>query len=1285
MPASPDLTRQFIWTVIPSGRIDSSRQRGLFAVLLIPKLIGPRDTTVRQFAMQSWPRRLNRITFTALRGETPIETTTRVPFTAQENRTIQLSEAQQQSAWQAMFPESMLVRARRPTSYQGRRVNEFPAGGVGTQIRDAFTQTARALTDLEGDDADQRAQRHAELRRIAGAWQGGALAPPDQGTDVPVDEPALQRAYKFYCRDESDFTWPEELLAEEPPDFHDVVARLADHPILLRALGLLIDFEVPISALTTGTGPNEMRIGLKWPIDPAPEEGWGNAVQQDVRPKTAYVVAGSRFVPLTPPNQAPQGVLPLAGTGLEGEGTNNRFEVMPFDVDGAALRMSSLAQSERGQLPETAVVTAGLPTLRSMGLALVDRNRRIEHSAQLRRATERDTPEKLQSSPLTAENLTAGYRVDIVDNFGAVQGPWRSLCQRRVRYIVGGVRIGHEAGKPGLLEEGYVRRDFATTGGDPSNALYIHQTVVRWDGFSLVIPRPDRVVRTAVATVAATPPQGFTVSVDQEPGSLPRLRFGHKYRLRVRLVDLAGGGLLPEEAETNEQSDPIMHRRFEPILAPELAPTARYLDGSGHEQMVIRSDRGMTAAAYAAANGYRPVDLRYLFAPKSSLELAMQHERENAGGDMVGVFDSALGPGVHLNEVRRQFDIAKRADYDLGNLPGADLVVEGRDSAQYFVVPDAAERVTLPWLPDVAADFLGLRVAEGGRPINPETNRPGETEGFKDAEGQDKFIYAWKGMWPNRVPIALKVEEADPAATVGCTALKQLSGDRRTFTIKLKPAEQVAVDIFSGLDEDFVPKLGVAHWAGAHPSDPMYPVNNSILRGRNPLVTPPRKVSMIHAVQRPLSDPSGQFVAKRALGDTHAILDSTGVDIHVPSTGRIDVQAKWTEIEDIPTVGPPQTKTVVVNVGSFDIGHKPPRLDPPEGAFPVIRQEFGDARRRKVVYTVEAISRFRDYFGRLTERDPKACTAYGVLTITDLPSTVRPAVPKVRNIIPTFRWSRSTQGNVSRSSRRGGGLRVLLERPWFVTGADEALAVVTWPEGASGPTAKDLQQLSLAGRDPIWNAPPPPRSILSKAHFGAEANTATAVLPELDKQVVAVISPLDERNYDQEADCWYADIDLSPLAMSSYFPFVRLVLCRYQARTAQPRQPSTSARDQRLSTPIQTEPLQLFPHRDLTITRTPGKAAVVVKDPNPAAPKLTAIRAELQVFQGDPRAADDALIGGSTGWMTLAQAAVGLGDTIQLDVPPSERRKLRIAVTEIESYPSAGTTGRVVYADIVDL
>ncbi len=1243
MPPLAGFRRQFVWTVLPSGRLEpAGQQRALFSVLLTPRLIGPQGTspTVGQFGMQEWPTRLAAIRFGASKGGTPL-TVTPITMSTEDGVTVALSQQQRLSAWKTIFPASQLVRPYQPGSYVDRGVTDFPALDAGSEIKEAFKQTARVHAYAE----ESLSVRMETLRGIAESWQSAALALPDDREGRTRDGSALRRAYNFYNRDTTDFV---RLDADAPApelDFHDVVTRLSDHPVLLRALGLLVDFAVPVAELTA-PGAKEIRVEVGWPNpDSNPPQGWGNAVQEDVRPKTAYTMAGSRFLPLSPApsgTQVPQGILSLAGAGLLGEGTNLRFEIVPFDVDGAALRMFSIAESERGDVAASAVETAGLPALRSMGFALVEKTRSQEHTARVNRAKARDTPAKLEGSALTAENLVAGYRIDILD-----KGKWYSLCRRRVRYNIGGVKIGHESGGSGILDEGYVRFDSATTGLAASSAIYIHETVARWDGWSPVIARPERVDDVSAVT---PPPPSFTAQVEADKRSLPRLRFGSEYKLRVRQVDLAGGGLQPGQLGVNEEvSKPFIHRRYEPLPAPEIAPTSPYVDGAGPDLMVIRSDRGISAEAYATAHGYPPIDFRYLYAPKSSLELAMQHP---------GAFDKAFALNAATTEIEKQFEIAKRADKDLGAI--GRLVPGANGSSDYYVVREEPQK--LPWLPDFAVTNIALRCRS--RPIDPCTGNPGLTQGFRS------FYHTWKGEWPDRVPIALKVV----GAASGCVADEASVGDQRTFTVALGPAEQVTVDIVSCPAIAHVyPWLGIAYWAGASATSSGHPVNQSVYLGKNPLVTPPRTVTMVHALQRPLSDPGGKLGAPRKMGDTHAVLDTSKFTIDVRSTGRIDLSAKWIDVQDVPPARP-EEKTVVANVGSYTIAHLPLR----DGALPKIRQEFADVRRRKVEYTVTAISRFRDYFKRITDQDAQACSVQAKLQeFTDVPSAARPSAPKVRYVLPTFQWSRTGEGtNVIRSSRRAGGLRVLLERPWFGSGVEEALAVVTWPVSSAPPTGKELAHLSLAGRDPLWAAKIP-AAILNPTHVKA-LSSAKETLLELGKTVEVMISPIHvDRNFDEEAGCWFADIDLSPLAAVSYFPFVRLGLCRYQANTADPKQ--------RLSPVVQTEPIQLFAHRDLTVTREPGKATVVVNDPNPEAPKHTTIRAELQAFAGDPRAARDGLIG-STGWATLKQAQTQLGIPQTIEVPQTPPRPLRIAVTESESSPSAsGTPSRVVYADIIDL
>ena len=313
----------------------------------------------------------------------------------------------------------------------------------------------------------------------------------------------------------------------------------------------------------------------------------------------------------------------------------------------------------------------------------------------------------------------------------------------------------------------------------------------------------------------------------------------------------------------------------------------------------------------------------------------MQHERE-------GGFNAALGPSAASSEVRRLFDVATRADLDLGDVRGAVLHQGGKDFGDYFVLPETP--VDLPWLADPAGWRIAVRVRS--RPIDPHTGSEGETSGFG-------LSYTWKGLWPNLVPIMLYVVEA----RTGCNATWELAGQRRTLTVALGPTEQVTVDIVSCPGSRDIGANGIADWAGANPTDPDHFVTKHIYEGRNPLVSPPRTITLVHAVQRPLVDPSGRLSARRQMGDTHAILGTRELNIDVPSTGRIDIHATWTDMDD--TVGlPPTPKKTVATVGSYNVEHRPLYK-----ALPPIRQEFTDTRRRRVTYTVTAVSRFHDYFG----------------------------------------------------------------------------------------------------------------------------------------------------------------------------------------------------------------------------------------------------------------------------------------------------------------------------------
>ena len=112
---------------------------------------------------------------------------------------------------------------------------------------------------------------------------------------------------------------------------------------------------------------------------------------------------------------------------------------------------------------------------------------------------------------------------------------------------------------------------------------------------------------------------------------------------------------------------------------------------------------------------------------------------------------------------------------------------------------------------------------------------------------------------------------------------------------------------------------------------------------------------------------------------------------------------------------------------------------PASVAAPV--HQLDDTLHRTIRYRAAASSRFQEYFtepGTVTSRT-------GPFLTVDVPSSARPLPPDIAYVVPTFGWVREVTTNTKTDVRRGNGLRVYLNRPWYSSGARELLGVVTWP------------------------------------------------------------------------------------------------------------------------------------------------------------------------------------------------------------------------------------------------
>jgi hypothetical protein len=207
-------------------------------------------------------------------------------------------------------------------------------------------------------------------------------------------------------------------------------------------------------------------------------------------------------------------------------------------------------------------------------------------------------------------------------------------------------------------------------------------------------------------------------------------------------------------------------------------------------------------------------------------------------------------------------------------------------------------------------------------------------------------------------------------------------------------------------------------------------------------------------------------------------------------------------------------------------------------------------------------------------------------------------------VVPTFGWTRTIgDDGTQRSWRRGGGLRVYLDRPWNTTGYGEMLAVVLPSPGFAGDPNSQPEGMPYKhavtqwGSDPIWGSPPiagvaPKPRDFPLARFGPDASgswlprdapkteadqapgpfgTLPLPLPGRPPSERFELAPHDVF-FDEERELWYADIEID--MGRAYWPFVRLALARFQP---------TSVEGAHLSDVVLADVMQLTAHRWLTL------------------------------------------------------------------------------------------------------
>ncbi|MGA2199951.1 MAG: hypothetical protein ABSG45_08450, partial [Nitrososphaerales archaeon] len=565
-------SNKIVWTALPQGVTTRNGVRCLWATVFVsPRLYGANQDVLSSFPdFTDWPSIVGQMSFGLnFDGSYQVAPSPLQGF------------AGDSSLWKNLFKAGTYVKSYQFEDNTQRRIWSYPVRTVINFLTSQYLSVATsnpsehppAQSLLSGESfgaltfgrEDQRILRERldELLTQSKALSmkqveslGGNPAKTAFMLAKLFHQPtqAKQQPLPRYPLDKDKF---EQML-----DFHQQVSALANYPEMLRRLGLLLDVYVPAANVPLSPGNKPLWVQVtSSDFDAA----------RDYAPQTAYTYFGDWFQPAANPSSLDisAGMLPFNEL--------LQYELVQIDPDGAAIKSmdfaNNIAKAQQNRSQDTPT-SYGVPTMRSGGFSVAKVDRAVQLAASFQSAKGHETD--LQGSQPTlmyAEDIMRGYRVDIWDS---VSQKWHSLNSRTgtYTYIDGGG--AEQPITSAVVDEGWVQTA-VTQSSDPNvpqsqKDLSLHESLFTWKGWSLSATRPGQTIdpqdeANPVQTIPASQLK-LKATFIATPGTLPRLRFGRKYRIRARIVDLGGGGLKLTEALPSKATGEVPYLRFEPVPAP---------------------------------------------------------------------------------------------------------------------------------------------------------------------------------------------------------------------------------------------------------------------------------------------------------------------------------------------------------------------------------------------------------------------------------------------------------------------------------------------------------------------------------------------------------------------------------------------------------------------------------------------------------------------------------------------------------------------------------------------
>jgi hypothetical protein len=856
--------------------------------------------------------------------------------------------------------------------------------------------------------------------------------------------------------------------------------------------------------------------------DASPDESLGSftPIGTPVSAQTRCYASMTVFEPYS--ETADTDVLPLSG-GLVLIGDETRFSAHTMSVELGGLRAASFSSAlQTAVAPATASAVAPListlpfgdsfapPQVLSSSLTLTITNRGTLFVTQLGRLTALadafSDPASFapKAQPLLASDLVRGLVLDVFDT---TTSTWYSTNRRSVTY-------SSPATSPTVTytaqdDEGGTQAPPTQTNtpngsGPPTLAYAVAETVLTYNGWSNAVPLPGNQTQDSDSALGTTGgPFGEEISIEIAPvaGTLPLLRFGRTYYLRARAVDIAGNvvplGLgTPIDNGENVVNGPILYARYEGVNPPDvyaLQNTAGSypLSGESAGRVVIR-DIDIAAAGGSFSSS------RLLAPPRTTVAFAERH----------GMFDNAAGtfdPGVGTSS----------SWYDV--ITASNLWGQPRESGQYLpnqgqIIPlppsgrpasTPLQSLVLPYLPDPLAKGGVISILPLG-PMSP---------------GSVTFDFLPSAGWPAYQPVELILQAAS-----GGSRAASYNSSARTVTFSIDPADVVplgvactfnAGDVSTYALGQLVPGVDPAlaargdYWAITPAGDLtlVYAVKQPLIAPELSIPEPPRSrgdtfvllagtctyspkststIDVVASWGEPIDIPGSGYASEvdPSVRGRHDVVSTTAVSPLEPVT-EVSLGPANTSVLQGPGA-PNATLASTSNVQVFraspvntatSSGGANMAVEGFENAgdiaiysitdsFSKGRHEFHDTKHRQVTYTAIGTTAFTSEYevGKDVAAESDLTLASTTPVTVDILSSARPTALTIPYVVPIYEWQSVTTDKVTgeiTAGRQPSALRVFIERPWWSSGIDELLGVITWPDAeptyGSGQTSGPVQ------------------------------------------------------------------------------------------------------------------------------------------------------------------------------------------------------------------------------------